>query len=54
MFGNKLWSTKVGARFLSDLVIFSIFSSDFPSDLHEPMRVATKISNVFLGGLNTK
>ena len=35
MFGNKLWSTKVGAKLLSDLLIFSILSSYIPLDFHE-------------------
>ena len=35
MSGNKLWSTKVGAKLLLDLVILSIFSSDTPLDFHD-------------------
>ena len=35
MFGNEWWSTKVGAKLLSYLVIFSILSSDIPLDIHE-------------------
>ena len=38
---NKWWSTKVGAKLLSDLVIFSIFSSEL-------------IPVVPLTGINTK
>ena len=34
MFSNKWWSTEVGSKLLSDLVIFSIFSSDIPLDFH--------------------
>ena len=34
MSGNTWWSTKVGAKLLSDLVIFSIFSSNIPLDFH--------------------
>ena len=32
MSGNTWYSTKFGANMLSDLVIFSIVSSDFPLD----------------------
>ena len=39
--------TKVGANLLSDLVIFSICSSDIPLDFHESMSSATEIFNVF-------
>ena len=39
MSGNKWWSTKVGAKLLFDLVIFSIFSPDIPLDFHESMWV---------------
>ena len=35
MSGNKLWFTKVGAKMLFDLVIFSIFSSDISVDFDE-------------------
>ena len=41
MSGNKRLSTKDGAKLLSDLIIFSVFSSDIP------LSSATKISNVF-------
>ena len=34
MYGIKCWSTKVGAKLLSDLVIFSIFSSEIPLGFH--------------------
>ena len=39
MSGNELWLTKVGAKLLSDLVIFSILSSDIPLDFHDLVRV---------------
>ena len=35
MSGNKLWSTKGGAKLLLDLLILSIFSSDTPLDFHD-------------------
>ena len=35
MFGNKWWSTKVGAKLLSNLAMFSRLSSDTPLDFHE-------------------
>ena len=35
MSGNGWWSTKVGAKLLSDSVIFSGLSSDAPLDFHE-------------------
>ena len=35
MFGNEWGSTKVEAKLLSYLVIFSIVSSDIPLDFHE-------------------
>ena len=47
MSGNTRWSTEVGAKLLSDLVIFSIFSSDVPLDFHESIQLrATRIFNV--------
>ena len=39
MSGNKQRSTKVSTKLLSDLVIFSIFSSDIPLDFHESVGV---------------
>ena len=33
--GNTWWSTKIGAKLLSDLAIFSMFSSGRPLDFHE-------------------
>ena len=38
MFGNKWWLTKV-TKLLSDLVIFSILSSEIPLDFHDSIRV---------------
>ena len=35
MSGNTWWSTNVGAKLLSDLVIFSIFSFDITLDFHD-------------------
>ena len=32
---NEWWSTKVETKLLSDLVIFSILSSEIPLDFHE-------------------
>ena len=37
--GNKWWSIKIGAKLLSDLVIFSILSSEILLDLHESILV---------------
>ena len=48
---NTLWSTKVGAKLLSDLVIFSIFSSGIPLDYQ---YVALKYLMYFLADVNTK
>ena len=39
MSDRKWWSTKVGAKLLSDLVIFSIFPSDIPLDFHNSVRI---------------
>ena len=33
------WSTKVCAKLVSDLVIFSIFSSDIPTDFYKSIPV---------------
>ena len=55
MFDNKLWSTKVGAKLLSDLVIFSTFSSDISLDFQESVRVVPlKYLMYFLVGINIK
>ena len=55
MTGNKSWSTKVGAKLLSDLVIFSILFSDVPLDFHDSIQVVP-IKNLlyFVAGINTK
>ena len=46
---------KVGVKLLSDLVTFSIFSSDIPLDFHESMRIVPlKYLMHFLAGVNTK
>ena len=48
--------TKFGAKLLSDLVIFSIFSSDIPLDFHKSIRVVPLKyleGNIFLAGINT-
>ena len=39
MSDNKWWSTKVGAKLLSDLVTFSILSSDIPLDFYDSIWV---------------
>ena len=39
MSDNKWWSAKVDATLLSDLLIFSIFSFDIPSDFHDSVLV---------------
>ena len=55
MSGNKWWSTKVGAKLLSDLVLFSILSYDIPLDFHDSIRVVSlKYLMYFIAGINTK
>ena len=55
MSGNKWWSTKVGAKLLSDLVLFSTFSSHIPLYFHKSIRVMLlKYLMYFLAGINTK
>ena len=55
MCGNKWWSTKVGAKLLSDLVILSIPSSDMPLDFYEWICVVTpKYLMYFLADKSTK
>ena len=55
MSGNTWGSTKVGAKLLSDLVIFSIFSYDIPLDFHDSIRVVSlKYLMYFLAVINTK
>ena len=36
--GNKWWSTKIGAKLLSDLIIFSILPSEIPLDMPVSVR----------------
>ena len=38
---NERWSTIVGAKLLSGLLMFSIFSSYVPLDFHESIRVVS-------------
>ena len=53
--GSNEWSTKVGTKLLSDLVIFSILLSDIPLDLNDSIWVVVaKYSMCFLAGINTK
>ena len=48
-------SCKKGAKSLSDLVIFSIFCSDFPLDFHESIQVLPlKYLMYSLACINTK
>ena len=55
MSGNKWWSAKVGATFLSDLVACSIFSSNVSLDFHESIRLKPlKCLIYFLASINTK
>ena len=55
MSGNKWWSTKVIAKLLSYLVIFSIFSSEIPLDFYQSIQVMQlKYIMCFLAGTNTK
>ena len=52
---DKWWLTKVGTKFLSDLVIFSIFSFDIPLHFHELIWVVPrKCLMYFSAGMNTK
>ena len=51
MSDNKWWSTKVGAKLLSDLVTFSILSSDIPLDFCDSIWVVpVKYLLYFLAG----
>ena len=55
MSGNEWWSTKVGAKLLSALVLFSIVSCDIPSDFRDSTRVVlVKFLMYFLVGIRTK
>ena len=53
MSGNTWWN--VGAKLLSDLVIFSVFPFKVLLDFHESIQgVPLKYSMYFLAGINTK
>ena len=53
--GNKWRSTKVGAKLLSYLVLFSRLSSDISLDFHDSTRVVlVKYLTYFLSGVSTK
>ena len=55
MSGNTWWSPKFGAKLLSDLVIFSTYSSDIPLEFYESTQVVPlKYVMYFLAGINTK
>ena len=55
MSGNERRSTKVGVKLLSDLVMFSIFSSNSLLDFHESIQVGPlKSLMYFVAGINTK
>ena len=55
MSGNKWWSTKIGAKLLSDVVIILTLSSDVPLDFHDSIRVVSLTHLMyFLDGINTK
>ena len=55
MSGNKWWSTKIGAKLLSDLVILSVLSSYILLDFHKSIRVVPlRYLIYFLAGKNTK
>ena len=55
MSDNTWWSTKVGAKLLSDLVIFSICFCDIALDFHESVWVVPlKYLMYFLAAINTK
>ena len=46
---------KVGTKFLSDLVIFSLFSYEIPLDFHKSiLLVPLEHFMYFLAGINTK
>ena len=52
---NKLRSIKVGEKLLSDLVIFSILTSDNALDFHNLIRIVPlKNLMCFSAGINTK
>ena len=47
MSSNKCWSTKVGPKFLSDLIIFAILSSDILLDFHDSSSASKKFNVLF-------
>ena len=52
---NTWWSAKAGAKLLSDLVMFSVFTSDIPLDFYESIWIVLLKNLVyFLAGRNTK
>ena len=54
MSGNKWLSTKVEEKLLSDVVIFSIFSSEIRLDFYQSISVVPlKYLRNFLAGTNT-
>ena len=54
-YGNKWWSTKAGAKLLSDSVIFSILYFDIPLDFHNSIGVVPlKYLMYFLASIYTK
>ena len=55
MSGNIWWSGKDDAKLLSDLLIFSILSSDIPLNFHDLIQlVPIKYLMYFLFGINNK
>ena len=55
MFHNTLWSTKVGAKLLSDLDIFLMFSYKIPLVFYKLiLAVPRKYLMYFLAGINNK
>ena len=55
MSGNKWWSTKDGAKLLSNLNIFLILYSDIPLDFQNSIQVVPlKELMYFLSDINTK
>ena len=54
MFSNKWWSTKIGAKLLSDLAIFSIFFPEILLDFHKSTQVVLLCQLMhFLSGIIT-
>ena len=55
MSANNGWSTKVGAKFLADLVMYSRLSADIPLDFQDSTWVVLiKYLMYFLACINTK